>query len=344
MTTAHATGPLPASFLRRSIAPDRVRETFERYAALHDRDGVEARRSAYAVMVNAYYDLVTDFYEYGWGDSFHFAPRYRGESFRASLARHQHYLAQRLALAPHHVVLDAGCGVGGPARAVARFCGARVLGVNNNVYQVERARSLTAKARLDDRCAFEVGDFMQLRHPAGSFDAAFAIESTAHAPDKSACFAEIHRVLAPGAPFAGYEWCLTRGYDGDSMVHRRIAAGIEKGNGLPAIATIAEVEGALERAGFEVLAIEDRAAAADRETPWYLPLTGRGIGARELLMKPLARWCTHHVVGALETSGVLPDGAQEVTRMLNDAASWLVQGGEAGVFTPMLFFHARKPG
>jgi len=25
--------------------------------------------------------LITDFYEYGWGQSFHFAPRNRGESF-----------------------------------------------------------------------------------------------------------------------------------------------------------------------------------------------------------------------------------------------------------------------
>lgn len=25
--------------------------------------------------VNKYYDLVTSFYEFGWGESFHFAPR-----------------------------------------------------------------------------------------------------------------------------------------------------------------------------------------------------------------------------------------------------------------------------
>ena len=36
-----------------------------------------------------YYDLVTDFFEYGWGRSFHFAPRVRGESFKESLARHE---------------------------------------------------------------------------------------------------------------------------------------------------------------------------------------------------------------------------------------------------------------
>lgn len=336
--------PKPSAFLRHSIARDAVRDTFERYAALHDRSGADARRSAYAVMVNAYYDLVTDFYEYGWGDSFHFAPRYRGESFAASIARHQHFLAQRLGLGPGDLVLDAGCGVGGPARAVARFCGAHVLGVNNNLYQVERARALTARARLDDACRFELGDFMGLRHDDCSFDAAFAIESTAHAPDKVACFTELHRVLAPGAELAGYEWCLTPAYDADSILHRRIKAGIEKGNGLPDLASIDGVAHALARAGFEVLCIEDRATTADASTPWYLPLSGRGFGPRELLMKPLARWCTHHVVGALEGAGVLPDGAQEVTRLLNDAADWLVKGGETGIFTPMLFFHARKRG
>ncbi|MBL8944191.1 MAG: hypothetical protein JNK45_13625 [Myxococcales bacterium] len=29
-------------------------------------------------------------------------------------------------------------------------------------------------------------------------------------------------------------------------------------------------------------------------------------------------------------------------RPVNEAAAWLVRGGEAGIFTPMLFFHARR--
>jgi cyclopropane fatty-acyl-phospholipid synthase-like methyltransferase len=33
-------------------------------------------------------------------------------------------------------ILDVGCGVGGPAREVARFSGAHVTGLNNNAYQV----------------------------------------------------------------------------------------------------------------------------------------------------------------------------------------------------------------
>jgi len=30
---------------------------------------------------------------WGWGDSFHFAPRFPGESFTDSIKRHEHYLA-----------------------------------------------------------------------------------------------------------------------------------------------------------------------------------------------------------------------------------------------------------
>ena len=82
--------------------------------------GLESRKERYQSLVNHYYDLVTDFYEFGWGQSFHFAPRRRGESFKASLLRHQRFLAARLSLKPGMQVLDVGCGVGGPMGNLAR--------------------------------------------------------------------------------------------------------------------------------------------------------------------------------------------------------------------------------
>lgn len=60
----------------------------------------------YADMVNQYYNLATDFYEYGWGSSFHFAPRLKGETFESSLKRHEHFLALRLGLGPQHKVMS----------------------------------------------------------------------------------------------------------------------------------------------------------------------------------------------------------------------------------------------
>lgn len=46
----------------------------------NDKD-VEQRRVEAQNMTNSFYDLVTDFYEYGWGQSFHFAKLYKGIYF-----------------------------------------------------------------------------------------------------------------------------------------------------------------------------------------------------------------------------------------------------------------------
>ncbi len=39
----------------------------------HAGNSEEERKANYEEVVNSYYDLATDFYEYGWGQSFHFA-------------------------------------------------------------------------------------------------------------------------------------------------------------------------------------------------------------------------------------------------------------------------------
>jgi sterol 24-C-methyltransferase len=133
-------------------------------------------------------------------------------------------------------VLDVGCGVGGPARNIARFSGAHVTGLNNNDFQVRwrrgggegrglllqrcaarhrpthpptpfwlrqvgRATIKAHKEGLDSLCRFMKGDFMAIPAPDASFDAAFAIEATCHAPDRVGVFSEVFRVLKPGAVF-----------------------------------------------------------------------------------------------------------------------------------------------
>lgn len=67
----------------------------------------------------------------GWAESFHFARYYKGEAFHQALARHEHYLAAQMNLRPGMRVLDVGCGVGGPAREIARFADVEIVGCNN---------------------------------------------------------------------------------------------------------------------------------------------------------------------------------------------------------------------
>ena len=322
------------------LAPDEIKSTVEGYAALHEAD-LERRKEDYRSLVNSYYDLVTDFFEFGWGKSFHFAPRRRGESFKASLLRHQHYLAERLSLGPGMQVLDLGCGVGGPMGNMARHYGASFVGINNNAYQVERAKLHCRDVR--SLCRFIHGDYMQIPEADASYDAAFAIESMPHAPDKAAAFGEALRVLRPGGCFAGYEWCLTDVFDPGNAKHLRIKKDIMVGNGLPDIASTSEVCAALRTAGFDLLEAHDCAPESDPETPWYRALQGRDLSLSSIPRTPLGRALTNLTLRVGEKLRLFPEGARAVSTLLNRGADALVAGGETGVFTPMFFFLARKP-
>jgi sterol 24-C-methyltransferase len=103
-------------------------------------------------------------------------------------------------LKPGMRVLDVGCGIGGPAREIARFADVNVVGLNNNQFQVNKARQYTAKAGLSDQVTFVKGDFMKLSEQFGenSFDAVYAIEATVHAPTFEGVYGEILKVLKPG--------------------------------------------------------------------------------------------------------------------------------------------------
>jgi sterol 24-C-methyltransferase len=323
-----------------------LRPQVSRYRSLYDQDrggGVDARKSAYQTMVKDYYDLVTDFYEHGWGESFHFAPRYRRESFKASIARHQHFLASHLGLRPGMRVLDVGCGVGGPMRSIARFSGASVVGVNISAYQLRKAESYIRRDRLAARCELLEADFTRMPVRDGSFDAAYAFEATCHAPNKVDVFSEIFRVLRPGAELGVYEWCLTERYDPAKDEHYRIKQGIEAGDGLPDIWTIRATLAAAREAGFELVEHEDRAASSDPETPWYLPLTGTDLSAPGIRRSAVGRHLGALIARLLEASGKAPHGTLETLRILNAGADALVAGGKTGIFTPMLFLRARKP-
>lgn len=324
-----------------------VRTAVDAYTSLHDeaRGGdVEARKKNYETLINRYYDLVTDFYEFGWGHSFHFAPRRKGESFAASILRHEVFLACALGLRPGMRVIDLGCGIGGPMRNIASHSGATVIGINNNDYQIGRGRKLNAQAGLEDRCSFLKGDFMNLPLEDESIDAAYTIEAACHAPDQQALFAEVRRVLRPGALFAGYDWCLTDRYDPSDAEHRRIKKGIEEGDALPDITTIGQTEEALRGAGFELVDGRDVALDSHPDLPWYLPLTGRELSVRSIPRTPAGRAVTNVACRVMERLRLAPEGTSRVSDFLNVAADALVAGGKTGIFTPMYFFLARNPG
>lgn len=307
------------------------------------------RLQNYSTLTAHYYNLVTDFYEYGWGSSFHFCRFYPGEPFRQAIARHEHYLAHSMNLKDGMKVLDVGCGVGGPAREISRFANCNIVGLNNNDYQISRANHYAKKYHMDDKLSFVKGDFMQMDFADESFDAVYAIEATVHAPVLEGVYSEIYRVLKPGGVFGVYEWVMTDAYDESDPEHREIAYGIEIGDGIPKMYSRAVAEKALEAVGFEVEFQRDL-ADNDDEIPWYYPLSGDWKYVQHLSdyltifrTSRIGRLITTESVGLMELVGLAPKGSKKVTNALEDAAVNLVEGGRKKLFTPMMLYVCRKP-
>ncbi|ESK95640.1 sterol 24-c-methyltransferase [Moniliophthora roreri MCA 2997] len=309
------------------------------------------RLSSYTDVVNGYYDGATELYEWGWAQSFHFSRFYKGESFAASLARHEHYLAFKMGLKPGMRVLDVGCGVGGPAREIAQFSDANIVGLNNNEFQVGRARKYTKKIGLENQVTFVKGDFMKLAEQFGenSFDAVYAVEATVHAPTWEGVYGEIFKVLKPGGIFGVYEWCMTDDWDPSIPEHKAVAHEIEIGNGIPEMRPLRLARQALKNVGFEIEHEEDLADRPD-EIPWYYPLEG-DFRKAQTLWDYFTVWRTtymgmfvmHGIMWIMELIGLLPKGTLDVVATMKIALTSLVRSGKMKLFTPMYLVVSRKP-
>ncbi|KAK8936793.1 Cycloartenol-C-24-methyltransferase 1 [Platanthera zijinensis] len=315
-------------------------EKYEKYQVRYGGDA-QTRKDNCVDAVNKYYDLVTAFYEFGWGQSFHFAPRWKGESLKESITRHEHFIALQLGLKKGMKVLDVGCGIGGPLREISRFSLVSITGLNNNEYQITRGTELNCLAGLVHSCNFIKGDFMKMPFPDNSFDAIYAIEATCHAPDAHGCYKEIYRVLKPGQCFAAYEWCLTDNYNPNNESHKKIKAEIELGSGLSDIRSIRQCLDALKQAGFEVIWEKD--LAVDSPLPWYLPLVTQHFSLSSFRLTTIGLLLTRIMVKTLEYARLAPAGSFKVHSVLEIAAKSLVDGGREGIFSPNYFFLVRKP-
>ena len=303
-------------------------------------------RLDHAETAREYYDICSHLMVYGWGESLHFAPLSPQESLEDSKLRHQRLMIDKLDLHPGMSVIDVGCGIGGPMRTVVREAGVKVTGINSSEVQLARARTLTAEAGLSNMIDYVETSFMDMGTIEDStYDRAYAIESTCHAPDKVGAFTEISRVLKPGALLWGQEMCLTEAFDPDDARHSDIEQELMRGIALKRIATFAEVNRALEAAGFEVVEGMDRGAAENGSiTPWYQPMEARSGTRRNTLRgTPLGRRIAIGSARLAETLKVLPTGTSEIARLLDRTADAYVAGGKTGIFTPLYCFVARKP-
>ena len=165
-------------------------------------------------------------------------------------------LTAGLGLAPGMVVLDVGCGIGGPSRYVAVTHGCRVVGIDLTEAYCRAAAALADRLGLGDRLEYQQGSALAMPFADALFDAAFTQHVAMNIAAKPALYAEIARVLKPGARFGIYD--LLQGEGGEV----RFPVPWARDPSLSFLATPAELQGLLEAAGFEILSWRDTAAKA----------------------------------------------------------------------------------
>jgi ubiquinone/menaquinone biosynthesis C-methylase UbiE len=177
-------------------------------------------------------------------------------------------LAEQLELSRGSIVLELGCGIGGPARHIAERFLCRVVGVDVVERQLTIARDLTNGLEVSPLLTYLRADARFLPYKELSFSHVYANEAFVHFADKPRVLREAYRVLHRGGMLA---------------IQDPVGAPIEIGFLEESLSPwpTAAYQDELARAGFVDIAVLDRTAAS-RHAYGLL---------RELVTKgPIAPW------------------------------------------------------
>lgn len=95
-------------------------------------------------------------------------------------------------------ILDAGCGIAGPACLLAREWDAHVTGITLSETQLEAGRRRVRRHGLQHRVHLHTGDYLDTGYEDQTFDVVWAQESACYARDKRDLIREARRILRPG--------------------------------------------------------------------------------------------------------------------------------------------------
>lgn len=184
-------------------------------------------------------------------------------------------LAGLARLMPETRVVDLGCGLGGPARRLAKVFACRVTGLDLTPEYVEVANLLAERTGLGGRIGFVQGDACDTPFEDASFDVVWSQHAAMNIPDKARLYAEAARLLKPGGRLALYDILA-----GEGEPHFPVPWARDPKHSH--LVTPEELKALLESAGFEVQHWRERSeeglswftAAAERFAEKGLPPLG----------------------------------------------------------------------
>jgi cyclopropane-fatty-acyl-phospholipid synthase len=216
-----------------------------------------------------------------------------GETLEEAQIGKKRHIAAKLHLdRPGLKVLDIGCGWGGLALDLARDSRADVLGITLSEEQIAIAKDRAAKARLGDKCRFELVDYRALR---GSYDRIVSVGMFEHvgAPYYEAFFDKARELLADdGAMLLHF---IGRS-DGPGATNAWIAKYIFPGGYCPALS---EVMAVIERSGLIVTDVEVlRLHYAETLKEWNRRFQANRAAAAALYDERFCRMWEFYLAGA----------------------------------------------
>jgi cyclopropane fatty-acyl-phospholipid synthase-like methyltransferase len=187
------------------------------------------------------------------GDVDHLGPAdlFPVDQLHAGGAAATHHVLERMGLAPGARLLDVGCGIGGTSR-MAAMAGALVTGIDLTPEFTQTATALTDRVGLSDRATFVTTAGESAPFDDASFDAAVMVHVGMNIPRKTVVFSQVHRVLAPGAPFVMFEQMRTA----DGELPYPLPWAVDERSSF--VETPDEYVAHLAAAGFTVDEVEDR--------------------------------------------------------------------------------------
>jgi sterol 24-C-methyltransferase len=287
-----------------------------------------------------YFTLITDFFEYGWGDAFHMAPLKPGWSFLRSMAEVEKHFGSLVGIKSGSKVADLGMGIGGPMRRLVEFYGATISGVTICQYQVNRAKKITESLPdwMKERVSYFVGDYNQLpeNFKPNTYDAAYFMESLSHAEDRTPPLTQARKIVKPGHLVGAWQWMLKPAFNYSDPYHMDLKRGMEYGGGLRNLNKPHERLKEWNDAGLEVLMSYDMGDDYLKRgwVGWWIAVTqGHDIPSM-LTSSYYGRRLTMVTVKFLEWVGIAEKGTLRTAMMLEHCGYSAATSGELGIFTP----------
>jgi MPBQ/MSBQ methyltransferase len=165
---------------------------------------------------------------------------------------------RRLALQDGMKVLDLGCGLGAPTRALAKQHDVATTAVTKVEWQLAMAQKLSKGISARGSIDWVLGDFTALDLPSGAYQAAFSIEACCHAEgaDKEAFVQECSRLLEPGAKLVVADGFMKKSV-GLPRWYAKLLGYMTRNWAVERFADLAAFCTCLERHGFTMVARED---------------------------------------------------------------------------------------